>query len=1005
MASSHNSEAGQDGATDHAYKGQHPASSSGQTPDSPSSPATHSNVITRSESSSPSKRKKSPRTHFACPQCSVQFAYSMEFTNHMQREHNVQKPHCCRRCSECFSTENQLKLHRKQHPPVEECHECTICLKVFPTGRRLRAHRATHTREERYQPLKRYRCQICSEEFAKNYFLQIHLNYHRGKRPFQCFLCEESFFTKPERRAHYKKCIAKKKCFLCELCGGRFGSVSSLRKHERVHSGEKPHQCRFCEKTFSRTNTLRIHERQHTGETPYVCDQCGSGFKQRVSLVTHMKSKHNINATYYSQPRTGPRYTHEDFLAGKPFTAKVKSDATDDAAPASEDFNSSLLESNRTEDHRRAVDISASSSAEGAAFPATQESTSAQNQHALFHTGMPLMISGFSGNETNKIMTLAHAARLLASASSRTQTPVFPHQISTRLQQAPEVSSGTVCVDGSSGGAALDLGLSARIASSAPQGTSFTGAPERTATTRHDGVQNAISTAVQSVDLNCTPSGVSIISDFGENTLSTNSGRADVKTSAANVHMLSDAQIGDGLALGTDRSPAAFMNSQGSSNHNSNSSLHSRGDGDVALGTANSRGRELSAQPDIVQRDINVVLNTLRDRGVLVNTQGDRRIVVNTQGNRDVVMNTKGDRGMAANMLCGGERGTFMNTLGNRVMVVNTQGDRDVAVNSQGRKGMVVNMQGDRCVNTQRVKDSAVNMQGVQFVNTQGDKDSAMNTQGVLFVNTQRDKDSAVNTQEVQCVNRQGDKETAVNTLVSMQGGRGLAVSSQGSRRVVVNTQGDSRVSMQGDRGMAASSQGGRGVVVNTQGNRTGACAGSRITSTPVDSGLVLGAQGIRVVALNILGAAGTVLNPAGNLPMVTGESIVPGSSQENQHRLAAPEVLHGLALGVNHNVTPNTGDWSGHSSTVPSSDDRDEEVAIKAVNTNAVPAGQMFRGVAGELCSPTNTRTEQEAGDFEKQEDGATADRLRGAGDDVVGVCQSQLTSLQNVPLYYSDN
>ena len=829
--------------------------------------------------------------------------------------------------------------------------------------------------------------------------------------------------------------------------------MSSLRKHERVHSGEKPHQCRFCEKTFSRTNTLRIHERQHTGETPYVCDQCGSGFKQRVSLVTHMKSKHNINATYYSQPRTGPRYTHEDFLAGKPFTAKVKRDATDDAAPASEDFNSSLLESNRTEDHRRAVDISASSSAEGAAFPAMQESMSTQNQHALFHTSVPLMISGVSGNETNKIMTLAHAARLLASASSLTQTPVFPHQFSTRLQQAPEVCSGTVRVDGSSGGTALDLGLSARIASSAPQGTSFTGAPEHTATTRHDGTQNAISTAVQSVDLNSMPSGVSINSDFGENTLSTNSGRVNVKTTAANVHMLSDAQTGDGLALGTDRSAAAFMNSRGSSNHNSSSSLHSRGDGDVALGTANGRGRELSAQPDIVQRDINAVLNTLRDRGVLVNTQGDRRIavntqgdrsvvvntqgdrsvvvntqgdrsvvvntqgdrsvvvntqgdrsvVVNTQGDRDVVMNTKGDRGVAVNMLCGGERGTVMNTPGNRVMVVNTQGDRDVAVNSQGRKGMVVNMQRDRCVNTQRDKDNAVNMQGVRFVNTPGDKDSAMNTQGVLFVNTQRDKDSAVNTQEVQCVNRQGDKETAVNTLVSMQWGRGLAVSSQGGRRVVVNTQGDSRMSMQGDRGMAASSQGGRGVVVNTRGNKTGACAGSRITSTPVDSGLVLGAQGIRVVALNMLGPAGTVLNPAENSPMV--QSIVPGSSQENQHRLAAPEILHGLALGVDHNVTPNTGDWSGHSSTVPSSDDRDEEVAIKAVNTNSVPGGQMFRGVAGELCSPTNTRTEQEAGDFEKQEDGATAGRLQGARDDVVGVCQSQLTSLQNVPLYYSDN
>lgn len=247
-----------------------------------------------------------------------------------QQEQAVRKQHVCKKCPAEFLTASQLKIHSKSHATSEpaEVHECTICLKTFPNGRRLRAHRTTHTREERLCPLKRYKCELCGEEFKKNYFLQIHLRYHKGERPYKCPICELTFVTKPERRAHFKKCVVKKKTYLCEQCGSRFGSACTLRKHERVHTGEKPHRCRYCEKAFSRTNTLKIHERQHTGERPYVCDQCTAAFKQRVSLVTHMRSKHNINVTLYSQPRDGPRYTHS-VLAWKHHSSDGKPAATD----------------------------------------------------------------------------------------------------------------------------------------------------------------------------------------------------------------------------------------------------------------------------------------------------------------------------------------------------------------------------------------------------------------------------------------------------------------------------------------------------------------------------------------------------------------------------------------------------------------------------------------------------------------------------------------------------
>ena len=47
--------------------------------------------------------------------------------------------------------------------------------------------------------------------------------------------------------------------------------AGTLRKHERVHTGEKSNKCKQCGKCFSQAGTLRKHERVHTGENPYEC--------------------------------------------------------------------------------------------------------------------------------------------------------------------------------------------------------------------------------------------------------------------------------------------------------------------------------------------------------------------------------------------------------------------------------------------------------------------------------------------------------------------------------------------------------------------------------------------------------------------------------------------------------------------------------------------------------------------------------------------------------------
>lgn len=46
--------------------------------------------------------------------------------------------------------------------------------------------------------------------------------------------------------------------------------------------------CDYCRKCFYSQSDLKKHVRIHTGEKPYICPNCGKGFNQRSNLNTHM---------------------------------------------------------------------------------------------------------------------------------------------------------------------------------------------------------------------------------------------------------------------------------------------------------------------------------------------------------------------------------------------------------------------------------------------------------------------------------------------------------------------------------------------------------------------------------------------------------------------------------------------------------------------------------------------------------------------------------------------
>ncbi|XP_068172697.1 LOW QUALITY PROTEIN: zinc finger and BTB domain-containing protein 38 [Antennarius striatus] len=209
--------------------------------------------------------------------------------------------HRCDRCPEIFTNKALLTIHSEIH---KKCFVsplfCKFCDRRFIHLKRLRNHEQVCPKAARH-PLKLDANGISTKE------VDVHLDVDPNKESMETQIHSDDLSTpyipeplqadKPaplqDRRA--VRLGGSQRRYNCSVCKRVYVTLSSLKRHENVHSWQRAYPCHYCNKVFALAEYRTKHEIWHTGERRYQCIFCLKAFMTYYILKNHQKAFHGID--------------------------------------------------------------------------------------------------------------------------------------------------------------------------------------------------------------------------------------------------------------------------------------------------------------------------------------------------------------------------------------------------------------------------------------------------------------------------------------------------------------------------------------------------------------------------------------------------------------------------------------------------------------------------------------------------------------------------------------
>lgn len=203
----------------------------------------------------------------------------------------------CEHCPEIFTNNALLTIHLEVHKKKFVSHLfCKFCHRKFIHLKRLRNHEQVCPKAGRGppKPLSAKVVDHCSDDRPDMESIMTQppspdLSTHDTPEPLQVNDLEPS---KDEKAG---KPGGSQRRYNCSVCKRVYVTLSSLKRHENVHSWQRAYPCHYCNKVFALAEYRTKHEIWHTGERRYQCIFCLETFMTYYILKNHQKSFHGID--------------------------------------------------------------------------------------------------------------------------------------------------------------------------------------------------------------------------------------------------------------------------------------------------------------------------------------------------------------------------------------------------------------------------------------------------------------------------------------------------------------------------------------------------------------------------------------------------------------------------------------------------------------------------------------------------------------------------------------